>query len=230
MNGYPRVIREINKIYFDVKVGDGYSKSFKRHVYFFLEYPHMKLIHYFGDSSVYKPQPHGNNKKDNARSFHPTKPSTLMALKEQLQHKDPHQVYKNNMHINPRNTKQCQNLKYNITRNKFLPLDQIGYIHILNEEYNCVQSLMTIPDLRVIVYDKKLIQTVNDLMTLDENQISFMFQYETTFNICDYYVSKLIMRLHPFENNPGVPIAFFVHEYKTEDTHEFFFQEINQVS
>jgi hypothetical protein len=78
----------------------------------------MKLIHYFGESSVYKPQPHGNNKKD--------KPSTLMALKEQLGHKDAHQVYKNNEHINPRNTKQCRNLKYNIRRNKLYHLTKSG--------------------------------------------------------------------------------------------------------
>lgn len=134
-NGYPRVIKDVNKVYYDVKTGDGYSTSFKRQVFFFQEYPKVKLIHYIGDASVFQPLQHGNDKKENAVPYQPTKPSTLAALKQQVEHLDPHQVYKANVHINPRNAKQCQNLKYNIRKNKFLPLDQIGYIHLLNEEY-----------------------------------------------------------------------------------------------
>ncbi len=227
-NVYPKEIKEVNKIYYDVKTSDGYSTNFKRQVFLIQDLPKLKLIHYFGDPSVFQPLPHGNDKKENAAPYHPTKPSTLSALKQQLEQRDPHQVYKANIHINPRNTKQCQNLKYNIRKNKFLPLDQIGYVHLLNEEYRCVQSLLTIPDLGIIIVDQKLLQNVNDLMMLDDNEITFMFQYDTTFNICDYYVSPLKMRLHMFESNPGIPIAFLLHEYKTEETHEFFFREISK--
>ncbi len=150
-------------------------------------------------------------------------------LRNHLQNEEPNIVYKKMTHSNPRNLKQSQNLRYNIRKKNYLPYEAICYLHVLNDEFHMAHEITTHPELRVVIYDTELISLINLLFDINPNKIDFMFQYDTTFNLCEYFVSPLIVRLHMFEGSPAIPIAFYIHEYKTQETHEVFFRNIARI-
>ena len=55
-----------------------------------------------------------------------------------------------------------------------------------------------------------------------------VLSYDTTYNLGDCYVSALLYRHFLFENSPTIPVAFYLHERKKEETHEDFFREISR--
>lgn len=56
-----------------------------------------------------------------------------------------------------------------------------------------------------------------------------MCLYDTTFNLCNYFISPLLIRFSYFESEPCIPIAFFIHERKTKISHAEFFKEIREI-
>jgi len=174
----------------------GYSHSFNRPTYRFKQYPNFVLLHYFGDHASYKPIKNGNNKQIDSAPYLPTKPSVINMLKNQLQNEEPNIVYKKMTHSNPRNLKQSQNLRYNIRKKKYLPKESICYLHVLNDEFHFAHEITTHQELRVVIFDTELISVISLLFDIDSNKIDFMLQYDTTFNLCEYFVSPLIIRLH----------------------------------
>lgn len=49
-----------------------------------------------------------------------------------------------------------------------------------------------------------------------------MFAYDTTFNLCDFYMSTFVMRNTILEINPIFPVAFMNYERKFQKYHELF--------
>lgn len=68
---------------------------------------------------------------------------------------------------------------------------------------------------------------VENLLNYSNSRV--MFVYDTTFNLCKYFVSPLLFKFTYFVQEPVVPLAFFVHEKKTEASHNQFFSAINEL-
>ena len=49
--------------------------------------------------------------------------------------------------------------------------------------------------------------------------------YDTTFQLGDFYVSPLIFRHTIFEEKPCIPAMFLIHERKYTETHQEMFRE-----
>ncbi len=86
---------------------------------------------------------------------------------------------------------------------------------------------MTLPEFRCIMYDRQMVKEVDDLLRYSNEPI--MFVYDTTFNLCKYFVSPLVCKFSFFEQEPTIPLAFFMHEKKTEACHDQFFRSISQL-
>jgi hypothetical protein len=52
------------------------------------------------------------------------------------------------------------------------------------------------------------------------------FSYDTTFNLGDIYVSILIVRFQEMVQAPVIPLMFMLHERKTGETHDLFFEHV----
>jgi hypothetical protein len=53
--------------------------------------------------------------------------------------------------------------------------------------------------------------------------------YDTTFNVCEQYVSILLVKMGFFIRDPPIPVAIFIHERKNAETHWEFFSNIKLV-
>jgi hypothetical protein len=154
----------------------------------------------------------------------------MAKFKELIQNKDAHLAYKEavNTNMNPRNIKQFQNLKQKLNDEKKITKDELESVHLLYFELKIVHQINTVPDIRIVSYELDLLDEINNLLTYSKKN-KIMFVYDTTFSMCNYFVSPLCARFAMLEDDPTVPIAFFIHETKTELSHTWFFQHLKTV-
>ena len=189
----------------------------------------MVIVQYYGDEKIGALFPHRNNKKNNM-PYERTTPSKMEKFKQLIQNKDPHLAYKEavNSNLYPRNMKQFQNLKQISNNEKKISKDELDSVHLLYFELKLVHQINTVPDIRIISYENDLIEEINNLLKYSKKEKIF-FVYDTTFNMCNYFVSPLCARFSMLEDDPTVPLAFFIHESKNELSHTWFFQHIKTV-
>ncbi|CAF1000728.1 unnamed protein product [Brachionus calyciflorus] len=191
------------------------------------------LIQYLGNDEIATPKPHGNSKNANI-PFTQFLSSTLKLIKQNCEKNEPNVVYKQaHPSSKPRNLKQCQNIKTFINRQKRFSSDELINMHILHLSIGFVKQILTIPDVRIIALDDKLLKETKKIFQILPKNKKVFFSYDTTFNICGYYVSVLVYK-HPLIEksdrvSPPVPFSFFFHERKTEETHLDFMQYIKRI-
>ena len=209
------------------------SDRFVRHVYSLIDKPQVALIHYMGDESEFVPFPHGNNKNGD-KNYTRTCPSVLQGMRDQVENDRPGNVYKKMVCnktpgeyqgiLNPRNIKQVQNAKAKVDSERRLSNDDV--YNLLELAYHLPETVWKIdlyPDLACVVGIEDLLQELNNALA-SKNQT--VLQYDTTFNLGDYYVSPLIFRHNIYDQNPSIPVAFLIHDRKYQDVHEMFFRTL----
>ncbi len=105
--------------------------------------------------------------------------------------------------------------------------DEVYNLHLINSELEWVQEITTLPDLRCLMFDKLMVREISNLLKYSKNQT--MFVYDTTFTLCKYFISPLLCKFSLFEEEPTIPLSFFMHEKKSEETHNQFFRKISQI-
>lgn len=80
---------------------------------------------------------------------------------------------------------------------------------------NYIWSIRTYPDL-VVCFG---LQPLIDLMSIGTAQF---VSYDTTFNLGDFYLSVLTLKLSIFNEAPSVPLAFMIHDRKFKSVHSEF--------
>lgn len=88
--------------------------------------------------------------------------------------------------------------------------------------------IMTAPDIRVVAFDEKLAIESKKAIAAANKRVCL--QYDTTFNLTDYYVSSLTY-IHPLLHNssnvsPPIPLGQLFHEKKHEESHDYFWQYV----
>lgn len=222
------------KVSFKADTEKGPSLSFTKYAFKLVdekgEIQHsLVLVQYVGDEKISKPFPHRNNKR-NRKPYMQTTPSRMEKFKEMVQRQDPHMAYKEavNHNLNPRNQKQFRNLRHKFNQSKRIGEDEIINVHKLYFELKIVQQMNTIPDIRIVSYEPDLVDELNNFLKFTKAE-KIMCVYDTTFNICNYFVSPLLMRFSMFEEDPVVPVGFFFHELRTQESHTWFFEHIKTV-
>lgn len=131
----------------------------------------------------------------------------------------------------PRNLKQIQNLKQAFNKQKRFTRDELYNVHVLHTNIGFPREIYTAPDLRAICYDSKLLDEIKNV--INAVKMPCFLSYDTTFNLCGYYVSVLVLK-HPFllnrnKTEPPIPFIFYFHENKNEISHNFLFNSIKRV-
>jgi len=83
-----------------------------------------------------------------------------------------------------------------------------------------VWSIRTYPDLVVF--------GIPSLLNVVQNYHSVLLSFDTTFNVGDFYLSVLALKLPVFDKAPTIPIAFVIHDRKFEAVHYKFCQELRR--
>ena len=74
----------------------------------------------------------------------------------------------------------------------------------------------------------EMISLENQLLDVNtEDDVPFIFFYDTTFKMGDFYVSPLVFRNIIFENSPIMPVAFLIHGRKKKKVHSRFFEFVS---
>jgi len=63
----------------------------------------------------------------------------------------------------------------------------------------------------------------------DQDKPTVTVTYDTTFNLCEFYVSVLLFRETEFDPSPIVSLAFLLHERKLQSIHDEFFSHIHKL-
>ncbi|CAC5363339.1 unnamed protein product [Mytilus coruscus] len=214
------------------------SLDFKRTAYYFKDNKKLVLVYYEGDETVYVPTHHGNSKKTDSE-FARTAPSVLRRMENALQSGDKTamDIYRDSVcdhavpgtHqgiLNARNIKQVENIVRKVNEDKRISKDDIynlvllayhleGFIHDEVTVFPDLTSIIALPDMNSIVNQLLDVNTTDD--------IPFVFFYDTTFKLGDFYVSPLVFRNIIFEDEPIMPVAFLIHGRKKETVHSIFF-------
>ncbi|CAF1046822.1 unnamed protein product [Brachionus calyciflorus] len=184
----------------------------------------------------YESGPHGNTKnKENAPNYERTLPSVLNQLKEKLGLKLLNVVYKEQNKKRPaRNIKQCRNLRYAINKLKRFTYDAVANYHLMHISLGFPNLIVTAPTIRIIGIDEELLRETKKTLTAFDALDRVCFQFDTTFHLTGYYVSILLF-IHPIlvidnsDKAPPIPLAYFFHEKKHEQSHNEFWRFIKYV-
>ena len=76
------------------------------------------------------------------------------------------------------------------------------------------------------MFDKYMVREITNLLKFSKNRT--MFVYDTTFTLCKFFISPLLCKFSLFKEEPTIPLSFFMHEKKTEDSHDQFFRRVSQ--
>lgn len=102
--------------------------------------------------------------------------------------------------------------------------DEIYNLHLISAELEWVQEITSLPDFRCILFDKLMIREISNLLKYSKTMT--MFVYNTTFNLCKFCVSPLLAKFSLFEQEPTIPVGFYMHETKTGESHDQFFRKM----
>ena len=114
---------------------------------------------------------------------------------------------------------------------------QIEGLYVMSIDYNIPDFLKLRPDFEAIAVDEKLLEEFIKLVGCSGDLGDRVnVQYDTTFCLCDYYVS-IMSFVHPFietarSTSPAVSLFYFFHSRKFLETYEafwsFFAQKVNK--
>ncbi|CAC5420486.1 unnamed protein product [Mytilus coruscus] len=187
------------------------SLQFKKTAYSFKSNKSLILVHYEGDETV--------------KIEHDIKSGDKTAM----------DVYRENISngsvsgehqevLNARNVKQVENLVRKVNEEERLSKDDIYNLLLLAYHMDgFIHEVTVFPDLSSIIALPEMISIVNQLLDVNtEYDIPFVFFYDTTFKLGDFFVSPLVFRNIIFEDRPIMPVAFLIHGRKKEKTHARF--------
>ena len=224
----------ISKKYFRAYTGPvQWTSKFMRVAYFHCEHPKAVLVTYVGDDAVAAQFAHGNSRQ-HQRPYVRTQPSVLRQLQQptdssarqvyqQLVLAGPSDVQEQLTSV-PRNIEQVRN-SAKATRNRVrLSRDALYNLHEFAYDSSFVHHITTYPDLLVIRYDATTLQIFTDVVA--NSQETQLLSYDTTFTLGDFYLSILLFRQTEFDSNPVIPLAYLLHERKTQAAHTLFWQHM----
>ena len=194
------------KSYFYIKTAAGKcDKNFRREVYFPFENPqNVAVVHYIGDESLSAKAPHGNAQHE--KPFFRTQPSVLRELQARPDVEKAHKIYKEMVCENkegheavtkPRNVKQVHNVRAVQKEDLRLSRDAIYNTHEIAYEGGFVHYIVTYPDLAIIAGSEGILSELNSIIKLKDKE--FLFSYNTTFSLGEFYVSPLVFKHILFE-------------------------------
>jgi len=222
--------------------------NFFKHVFTFIQPDPAKidiaLIHYFGDDSLYTPNPHGNSKSD--KPFIRTAKDSIVSLKSRVSETGakPKSVYlhqvkevhndarKNEREVifAARDEKQVKNLKQaQKNKRKISNCELFSIFEMAKQDMGEFILKMDLIPFQVIIFgEPSTLQLCNSLLTAaaKNNELNQLLCYDTTFELGDALVSILVARNTMVFGDPIFPVAFMIHERKVQEIHDLFWKTL----
>ena len=119
----------------------------------------------------------------------------------------------------------CRNLGHGHLRENFVPsFLRPTWAYSTGNIGGFVHYIATFPDLAITVGSQELLEELNRVIRLKGHD--FLFSYDTTFTLGEFYVSPLVFKHILFENNPLVAALFLIRVRKLKETHDIFFKKL----
>lgn len=120
----------------------------------------------------------------------------------------------------PRNGRQMQYYKSIAAPERKIGADTIVALHELAYAIpDYIWSIKTYPDLVVCFGLLPLVNLIN-------SGLCTFLSYDTTFNLGDFYLSVLVLKLSAFKESPSIPVAFVLHDRKFKTVHSEFGEQL----
>lgn len=197
------------------------------------------VIHYVGSMENVIHTAHGNRKSKRHLLHKKTAKSVLETAKSDLL-KAPRRIYQNLLSaechpdltpvLQPRDTKQIQNVLQRERRKKLKSNDDILGIYQLDDELSgYISNMRLLPNFMVILCDPLSLDNLKKANSLSPCTL----HYDTTFNLGDFYLSVITYRNQFFTttrgSEPVVPVFYMIHDTKTASVHVEFFEHVKKI-
>jgi hypothetical protein len=105
-----------------------------------------------------------------------------------------------------------------------------------HNQLNFPNWMLTIPEISIIAFDEYLVADIKKLIAkMNKLGRKITFNNDTEFNLTGFYVTLLSYQ-HPMlekDKHPGVspciPLGYFFHEKKNQNSHMYFWKFISEV-
>ena len=225
-----------------------YDVGFQRNVYH-LSHPVQKgdpiLIAYRGDHTIFKLFPHGNatlktnfiatvqSVKLEVQKSCRSVPSVERLFDETKADQTANLGGINHCQLIVRDPKQIANYRAREKKSYIISPCQLTSLHLLSMYHleDFIHSCNTIPEFYCILAEPEAIKLANKLLNESENNPSIdqVVNYDTTFEMGEFYLSTLVIKNTHIKQNRMLPVAFFMHNRKTTLTHKAFFDWVFNV-
>ena len=122
--------------------------------------------------------------------------------------------------------KQLRNMRYKSLHQSRISQDTLYNLHELAYDITgYVWKIITYPDLICVFGMQELLDELDRVLLLESD--SQLLNYDTTFQLGDFYLSPFIFRHTLFAEKPCVPAMFLLHERKLTTTHLELFKELH---
>lgn len=112
-------------------------------------------------------------------------------------------------------------------------IGEIENLYVLHAQFDFPHRIVLENGLQAVCVDSVLLQeTITILKQLKEEKKKLCVEYDTTFNLTDFYVSILTF-VHPFllnrfDKSPPIPLFYYFHTKKFTETHEDFWRQVEK--
>lgn len=230
------VTRSVHYVLTENKV---YSKDFVKYVF---SLGNLCVVHYVGDQSLAILKPHGNCKS--GKNHISTKKETFAKIQSNLKESKSNvkvcNLVKNELKKEDVNAslvnencfpkpKQVAYQRSKITKEMVVFADDVMNLQLLKRSglENFIHEITIEENLRVVLYEDEILKLAKRIFEYSlENQEPVVVSYDTTFNLTTYYVSILCMKNIEFEEEPLVPIFYFIHQRRYGEEHEFNWEHV----
>ena len=203
-------------------------------------YPDLYYVRYLGDRNLSKGFCHQNSKTTAKQrvDFARTNPKVLAEIRKAKG--NPLEIYGQMTNkkegdceehaINTvRDEEQVTNALKIQRRQKRMTHDGLFNLVGLELDLGCfISFFQVLPQVVVMGYHADLKEILEKLIDRDDLPYQLL-TYDTTFKLGDFYLSTLIFKQTEFKEGPIMPVAYIIHEVKTQSVHELFFKFISQI-
>lgn len=185
------------------------------------------IVHYVGDCSLLQPRrPHGNKidkeeSNSSDRRYDQTSKEVKVSIKNKISNgltdnqilseiKDEKFNDSSFVPVNsnvPRNVKQIKNIRYRAKQEIKIFNDDIQNINylLINGFNSFIKNVSTHPNIELYLADNSVLELANHLLKSNKQKL---LTYDTTFKLCNYYVSIICMKNTDLVNDPISPSCF----------------------
>ena len=124
--------------------------------------------------------------------------------------------------LKPRNPRQVKNAQAQARKDRRYTQDDLfNLVELTYDIQDYTHRMFLVPELGVVLAHRAMLQEFWEVLSTKGEQPQLASR-DTTYNPGNFYVSPLLFRYTLFQGAPVMPVAFLIHERRTQFAHEIF--------